>query len=768
MYALLRLINLLLLLLSLGLSNVFSQDQIQKTEELLASSKGEDRILLLKELSKLYNDINVDKSIDYLKEVVVLSANNPSDHALALYDLGNLYRKINNFRRALDCHLQALEIRQTLADKSGISASLNNIGEIYKILNKHQEALEYFNKSLNIRKEEGTKKEEAYTLNNIGSVFWLDKDYANALEYYLKALEIRLKIGEKADIASSLNNLGNVYKNLNKYNKALDYYKKALSLREEIGDQLLIAYTLNDIGGIYWRLNNFNESLDYYNRSLKIRQGNSDKKLTAATLKNIGTVYKDLNELDYSLKNYNEALKIYDEIGDIKEQANIYSLIGNLYRNFNNFDKSQEYHKIALNLHEKLGNSKGIAYSSNSIGEILMDYYKSDEALNYLESAYKNANFSKDRNLQKTTSENLFEYYSNKGNYKKALEYYRNYSNTQYDSIVDQYDKDKITEFEAKYEISKNKEEIKGLKEYNKMQTILIYLFVILILFAIIIGYITFKNIQLRKETNNALTQKNFELEEINSRLKESDILLRDLNLTKDKIFNIISTDLRDPFIDLRSISTKLIDSFNDSDVDYQKKLAVEIRDLSSHTNELVENILLWSASQAGKTNFSPKYFNIRESLNGILQKLSGSIIEKNLKLIFNMDNTSMVYADLAALSEVFKNLVSNAIKFSYPEGKITFTAREKKYLVELEISDEGIGMSKSNLNKIFRLDSNYLALGTAQEKGAGIGLLLCKEYVEKNGGKIWAESEEGKGSSFYITIPKSDKIIASIPKANA
>lgn len=763
-----RIFSLILLLVFIPGMNAISQDQIQKAEELLPKTQGDERIALLEELSKLYQDVNLTKSIDYSKEIVVLLADKPTEKSDALYELGNLYRKINNLRRALDCHEQALEIRKTTTEYSSISASYNNIGEIYKILLKYEEALDYFNKSLDIRAKEGTEKEVAYTLNNIGSVYWLKKDYANSLEYYLKSLEIRSKLGDKSDIAASLNNLGNVYKNLNKYNKALDYYKKALILREESGNESLIAYTLNDIGGIYWRLNNYNESLNYYNKALDLRRKLGNKRFTAATLKNIGTVYKDLNELDFSLKHYNESLKIYDEIGDLKEQANVFSLIGNLYRSFNNFDKSQEYHKIALNLHEKIGNVKGIAYSSNSIGEILMNFYKSDEALQFLNTAFTNANLSYDRNLQKKTSENLFEYYSNKGDYQKALKYYRNFSNTQYDSIVDQLDKGKISEFEANYEISKNKDEIKSLKEYNRMQTILIYLFITLIISAGIIGYFVKKNIKIRKEATTALSEKNNELEDINSRLKESELILRDLNLTKDKIFNIISSDLRDPFIDLKNISSNLIDSLEENDIEVQKTLAREIRDVSTHTNNLVENILLWSASQAGKTNFVPRYFNVKEYLNNTLQKLSGPIIEKNIKVIFNMDNTSMVYADPAAITEVFKNLISNAVKFSFPEGKITLSAREKKYLIELEISDEGVGMSKRNLNKIFRLDSNYLALGTAQEKGAGIGLLLCKEYVEKNGGKIWAESEEGKGSSFYITIPKSEKLMESVPKSNA
>ena len=468
--------------------------------------------------------------------------------------------------------------------------------------------------------------------------------------------------------------------------------------------------------------------------------------------------------MDYSLKNYNDALKIYDEINDLKEQANVFSLIGNLYHNYNNFDKSLEYHKISLKLHKQIGNNKGVAYSSNSIGEIYMKYYQSKEAKDYLLTAFDRANKCKDRSLQKITAENLFEYFSNQGDYKKALEYYREYSSTQYESMVDQIDKDKIAEFEANYQISKNKDEIKSLKAYNRQQTIVIYLFVALIILAGIIGYIANRNIKIRKEATQALTKKNDELKEINYKLKETEVTLRDLNLTKDKIFNIISNDLRTPFNHMKLMSSKLLDSFDQTKIKEQKNLSKNIKDLSFQTYNLVENILLWSASQSGKTKFSPRLFNVKELLDHSLTKLSEKLVEKNVKIIFNLDSTSKAFADTATITEVFKNLFSNAIKFSYPEGKITISTREKKYLVELEISDEGVGMSKTNLHKIFRLDNNFLALGTAQEKGAGIGLLLCKEYVEKNGGKIWADSEEGKGSSFYITIPKSDKLMGSVP----
>lgn len=763
-----RLTYCFLILLIFPLASVFgqSQEKIRNAEELLDQTKGRERVALLRELSRLHIDIDPDKSIEYTKEIVILNSSDPSKKAAELYNLGNLYRRVNNYRLAIDCQTQSLEISKSINDLSGTASSLNNLGEIYKFLNKYDEALNYLNQSLAIRRDIGSPKEVAYTLNNIGSVFWLKKDYANSLEFYLKSLEIRSQLGDKSDISSSLNNLGNVYKNLKKYNKALDYYSKALEIRKEIGDKTLIAFTMNDIGGIYWRLNNYNESLSYYNKSLEIRKEIGNKRYIAATLKNIGTVYKDLNELDYSLKHYNDALKIYDEINDQKEQANVFSFIGNLYRSYNNFDKSLEYHKIALNLHRRIGNINGIAYSSNSIGEMLMDYYKSEEAKDYLLSAFEHANQSKDRGLQKITSENLFEYFSNQGDYKKALDYFQEFSNTQYDSIVDQIDKDKIAEFEANYEISKNKDEIKSLKAFSRLQSIVIYLFIALIILAGIIGYIANKNIKIRKETTLALTNKNKELEEINSKLKETEVRLRDLNLTKDKIFNVISSDLRTPFNHMMEMSSKLDNSFEKADIEHQKSLSGSIKDLSIHTYDLVENILLWSASQSGKTKFTARAFNVKELLDHSITNLSEQLSEKNLKVIFNMDSDSKAYADTGAITEVFKNLLSNAIKFSYREGKITISAREKKYLIELEISDEGVGMSKTNLHKIFRLDNDYLALGTAKEKGAGIGLLLCKEYVEKNGGKIWADSEEGSGSSFYITIPKSDKVLGSLPQA--
>lgn len=739
-----------------------NQDQIQQIKQSLRETQGVQRIKLLQNLAILYADTLPDKSIYYAQESIQISEDSTIERADALYFLGNIYRRFHKYQLALEYHQQALNIREIAKQDYPIATSLNNLGEIYKILNNKQEALKNFHASLKLREKLGNLKQIAYTLNNIGNVHWMSQDFEKALEYYLKALEIRTQIGDKTDISSSLNNMGNVYRTLKKYNKALNYYLKALEIRKGLNNQTLIAYTLNDIGGIYWRLDNFNEALKYYNQSLLLRQKLDQKRYIASTHKNIGTVYKDLNELNYSLTHYTKALEIYTQLKDTIEMAISHAYIGNLYRDYNNFEKSLEYYQTSLSLNKKIHNPQGIARTSHNIGEILVEYKGKKEAKPYFVMAFEQAYLTNNLSLRKKTSVTLSKLFSKEGDYKKALKYYQQFSQTQHDSMVTQLNNDRISKIEAKYQINKSKNEISNLKEFNRHQTLLIYLFISIIILTMIIGYITYKNSQIRKATALTLAKKNQELEEINSRIKQSELMLKDMNITKDKFFTVISRDLRDPFQELTHVSSELYLRFDH--LSKQKKLQYSktLKSLSKHSYTLVENLLLWASSQTGRTRYNPITLNIGQMIDNTIAKLEGPIDEKKLEIVFHLPTQISCYADPKALVQVLRNLLTNAIKFSYPKGKIVISALEKKFMIEMKISDQGVGISPGNLNKIFRMDSNYLAMGTAQEKGSGIGLLLCKEYVEKSGGKIWAHSEEGKGSSFFFTLPKNQRLSQS------
>ena len=161
-----------------------------------------------------------------------------------------------------------------------------------------------------------------------------------------------------------------------------------------------------------------------------------------------------------------------------------------------------------------------------------------------------------------------------------------------------------------------------------------------------------------------------------------------------------------------------------------------------------------WSQSQTGRMEFNPEYFELVNLINDTELLLSGAIEQKSISLSKILPSSAPVFADKKMASTILRNLISNAIKFTHPEGKIIITVEDKQDEVIVSISDNGVGISEVNRNKLFKIDQSYSTAGTINEKGTGLGLILCKEFVEKHGGKIWVESEENKGSTFCFTLP--------------
>jgi len=236
--------------------------------------------------------------------------------------------------------------------------------------------------------------------------------------------------------------------------------------------------------------------------------------------------------------------------------------------------------------------------------------------------------------------------------------------------------------------------------------------------------------------------------------LKESEKQLKELNATKDKLFSIIAHDLRSPYGNIIGLSELLIQNITDADLKESEKYTRLLNSSAKNTLILLDNLLNWAKSQTGQLSFNPE--NIRSSdvileIIGLNESLAKT---KNISLKHSCSDETEVYADKNMLKTVLRNLISNAIKFTDVGGHIRVLAVLKQDHVEITISDDGIGMNAEKRNGLFNLTSNRTTVGTANEKGSGLGLVLCKEFVEKNDGKIWVESEEGKGSHFKFTLP--------------
>jgi ligand-binding sensor domain-containing protein/signal transduction histidine kinase len=261
----------------------------------------------------------------------------------------------------------------------------------------------------------------------------------------------------------------------------------------------------------------------------------------------------------------------------------------------------------------------------------------------------------------------------------------------------------------------------------------------------------------LKSRTNRLLKHQNQQISQANEALKRSEKNLMELNATKDKFFSIISHDLKNPFSSLLSISDLMVESFDDTERDDHKAGFKKINESVKHLLDLLENLLTWSRSQRGRIKYDPVKFNlsnlVQENIN--VHKLLAE--KKGIMLVSSKPDEVYAYGDRDMINSVIRNLVTNAVKFTDRDKKVEIQLKPGDKEIEVSVVDEGIGIPREQVNKLFRIDEKFKSTGTAGEKGTGLGLIICREFVEKNGGEITVKSAPGKGSVFSFTVPMAN-----------
>lgn len=231
---------------------------------------------------------------------------------------------------------------------------------------------------------------------------------------------------------------------------------------------------------------------------------------------------------------------------------------------------------------------------------------------------------------------------------------------------------------------------------------------------------------------------------------------LRELNATKDKFFSIMAHDLKNPLSIFALATDTLVKEYDNLEKEDLNEYLIDLKDNAQNIYNLLENLLTWSRTQRGKINFNPDIFDLRFIIDGNLQLYLGAAHTKKLNFENLVKDEVKVYSDSNLVNTIIRNLVNNAIKFTNPGGKISISVDNNLKNYQVNITDTGVGMSELVLENLFRIDVNTTTLGTDNEKGTGLGLIVCKEFSKLIGGDIWATSELGKGSTFSFTIPKN------------
>lgn len=255
------------------------------------------------------------------------------------------------------------------------------------------------------------------------------------------------------------------------------------------------------------------------------------------------------------------------------------------------------------------------------------------------------------------------------------------------------------------------------------------------------------------------------------AKLMEYNNELKELNQNKDKFFSIVAHDLRSPFQGMLGFTDLIIDELENLSREEIKDYLLKVRDASYGTFTLLENLLNWSRLQTGRLQYNPSEFNLKDHVVSIISLLNSNAHSKSVNLINNIYGDCLVSADEQMVHSILLNLGTNAIKFTNPGGNVVFDAKIKSLCncdhtgecycnqrcMEISVSDTGVGMPEEALDKIFNIGEHYTMPGTADEHGAGLGLILVKEMAEKHGGKLTVKSEMSKGSVFSFTIPLKD-----------
>lgn len=635
-------------------------------------------------------------------------------------------------------------------DNTTVAEAYNYYGWIYARKHKHDDAIDYFLKAVSNYEETENLKKIGDLYNSIGASYWHTNNYMKALEFFERALQNGIDYENIPLQIKAHNNTGIIYENLSQYDKALECQIKALELSQKINSPKLRASTYVNIGNIYFYLNQFNEATNNYLKALDIYIIVNDESGQSICNNNLGECYLKQNRINDAINYYRKALTYAISKKDTTNISLFLLNIGNANRMSGKLRKSYTILSDALSLcehHSDLGIKAEIYLI---LGKTVAAQNKPDLAVSYFNNALSITNRTKDKKLLLEIYKSLAKFYYNQGNYKDAYLF-----KDQFSVLNDSVNNNKMLEDMAKMNaiyhtfkdqatiINLQKENISHSKQLMQEKNKRLLFFIVSLSFLTII-IILLTLFLYRRRTANKLRQKN---KELNS-----------LNATKDKFFSIIAHDLKSPFNSLMGFSEMLSLHAETENTEQVIEYSNIIHNSTKKLFSLVENLLQWSRAQLGTTKYSPEQTDVYLLANNIISLLRINAEEKDIVISSKMSKDLVGWVDENLFNTVLRNLLSNAIKFSRVGSMIQVTGVKEDDMMKISVADTGVGIRRENLEKLFAIGTNISTKGTFNEKGTGLGLILCKEFVEINKGTIWAESEYGNGSTFHYTVPVYDE----------
>jgi signal transduction histidine kinase len=577
-------------------------------------------------------------------------------------------------------------------------------------------AFEYYSKALALTKSGNFKQLTGDILNRVGYTNYILGNYDLALTFFVDALEIHQSMSNDNGIATSLNHISLIYETQKNFDQALKYQWRSITHSLRSGDVNRLISNYFNLSIIHDGAKNYDSALYYLTKSLDLSIKNENHHMYSMSLNRRGEVYLHKGNYDDAEKSYRGVLdsEYYE---DSWEDCFAYAGLAKVYQGRGQYDKSIEYGLMSL----------AIARQMNSKWEVAQDAMI------------------------------LYESYKAKSDFSNALKMHELYK--QYNDSLFNERKEKEINY---WHLRQNELERAQLVKENALNKAVIqrnYLwiafFVVLGILLTVWGIVLHKNNKQKQLLNKQLIRKNESIAERNAMIEKQNIKLNELNESKNQLLSIIGHDMRGPINNIKAILEIIRrGGLGESD---QRRVFDDLYRTINAVSGTMNNMLSWASSQLNGIQIQPVRVQISEVVDSLTEFYNQSAKEKEIELIHHRDEEVYAWFDIDHLKTALRNVLSNAIKFTNRRGKVTINYKEEDGYVQLIVADTGIGIAADDIKDVFRFSGRSKSIGTNNEKGTGIGLMLSKEFIESNGGKIEVISEIGVGSEFILILPVAE-----------
>lgn len=662
------------------------------------------------------------------------------------YQLGLTRQHAGDTEGAMQAHHRALDLCLSLNLADRQVDSYNQIGYLHYKWGDFAKAWRYFRRADSLGRRIAYPGGRAEALKNLAKYHHTRGEFEQSIAYNRQADTLAQAVQDTALQLVIRKNLGDDYESLGDYVLALRTYLAAQTLARQACDTLAISAIHSHRGNLYSLLGNLDTARLEHERALALREHIGYTEGIAKSLQNLGLILEQQGERQRAKQCFEASFVLCEQIGYRKGLIKCLNSLGLMDADRHDWEGARQKHRRALALARAAGYDKGVVIALTQLGQVAHHLQQAGQARERYLEALRLAQQDDLLSLAQGLYLGLYHLARSEGDLGQALNYFEAYHHL-HDHLLGQVRSRAIAEVQVRYETAQKVKENELLRKENELQQLnlrqnqqVTTLLTVVALLSLGLALALYGRFRQKARSARSLASLNRQLNQANGE--------------KDQFFAIIAHELRSPLWWLRNLTSLLSQNMRTLSPERLEKAIFAIDESAKNAVHLMDNLLQWSRTKLDRLTLQPRPWRISDLIKEVITPVQSAIDQKHLDLYLDLDPSATLYVDADSVKVVLRNLLSNAVKYTPEAGRISLRTQREGQGWRITVQDNGVGISADRQATLFDASRTYTTLGISQEKGSGLGLILCQEFVSRNGGSIRVESHTNTGTAFHVWLP--------------